>query len=129
MSKLSGDTVAHNNDFSLGALLSAGFVTLILLSNIASTKVVSVLGWAFDAGTIMYPITFALKDLIQKRYGRSAARKVIRTSYGLMAFAFLVFWVVGLMPSDPSWLNQEAYDKILTPMGRIVLASIIAGIS
>lgn len=117
-----------NDSFGLGAILSSIFVTLVLLSNIVSVKIVAFMGWAFDAGTIMYPITFALKDMIQKRFGRKAARKVIWTTYGLMAFAFFMFWLVSIIPADPSWHNSEAFNLILAPMGRIVLASITAGI-
>ena len=39
-----------------------------------------------------------------------------------MAF---IFWIVGLLPSAPTWQNQDAYLLILGLVPRIVLASII----
>lgn len=128
MSKLSGDNVAQDKSFNLSATLTSVFVTLVLLANIVSTKIVSIAGWAFDAGTLLYPLTFAVKDLIQKRYGRQAARKVIWITFGLLAFAFATLYVVSLLPADATWLNQDAYNAILTPLGRIVVASIVAGV-
>ena len=118
----------EEDTFGLASILSSIFVSLVLLSNILSTKIISIAGLANDAGTLIYPFTFVVKDLIQKRYGRAAARKVIYTAYGTLLFAFAAFWVVGQIPADPSWMNQEAYDAILTPFGRLVFASITAGV-
>ena len=118
----------ENETVGLASILTSTFVSLVLLSNILSTKIITIVGLANDAGTLLYPFTFVVKDLIQKRYGRAAARKVIYTAYGTLLFAFGAFWVVGQIPADASWLNQEAYEAILTPFGRIVLASITAGV-
>ena len=120
--------ITENDGFGLAPILTSTFVSLVLLSNILSTKIISIAGLANDAGTLLYPFTFVVKDLIQKRYGRAAARKVIYTAYGTLLFAYSMFWLVGIIPSDPSWLNQDAYDAILTPFGRLVMASITAGV-
>ena len=120
--------ITENDGFGLAPILTSTFVSLVLLSNILSTKIISIAGLANDAGTLLYPFTFVVKDLIQKRYGRAAARKVIYTAYGTLLFAYAMFWLVGIIPSDPSWLNQDAYDAILTPFGRLVMASITAGV-
>ena len=120
--------ITENDGFGLAPILTSTFVSLVLLSNILSTKIISIAGLANDAGTLLYPFTFVVKDLIQKRYGRAAARKVIYTAYGTLFFAYAMFWLVGIIPSDPSWLNQDAYDAILTPFGRLVMASITAGV-
>lgn len=120
--------VFENETVGLASILTSAFVSLVLLSNILSTKIISIVGLANDAGTLLYPFTFVIKDLIQKRYGRAAARKVIYLAYGTLLFAFAAFWLVGQIPPDASWLNQEAYDTVLTPFGRLVFASITAGI-
>lgn len=117
-----------NETLSLAMTLSSLFVVLIVVANVLSTKIITVAGLANDAGTLIYPFTFVIKDLIQKRYGRKTARKVIYVAYGALLFSFISFWVVGQIPPDVSWPNQEAYDAILTPFGRLVAASIIAGV-
>ncbi len=38
----------------------------------------------------------------------------------------LVYWVVGLLPAAPGWMNQAAYQSILGVVPRIVFASVIA---
>lgn len=110
------------------AYLSSIFTSLVLLSNILSTKLITIAGLANDAGTLIYPFTFVVKDLIQKKYGRKVARQIIYTAYGILVFSFLSFWIVGNLPAEESWLNQEAYNSILMPFGRLVAASVIAGI-
>lgn len=125
MSKLSPK---YSDTFGMASVLSSVFASLVLLANVLSTKIITIAGLANDAGTLVYPFTFVVKDIIQKKYGRKAARSVIWTTYGILAFAFASFWFVGKLPADPSWFNQEAYDAILTPFGRLVLASIVAGV-
>ena len=49
---------------------------------------------------------------------------VIAALLNLLMFA--LFWLIGKLPADPSWQYQEAYEKILLPVGRIVIASVIA---
>lgn len=117
-----------NSTLTLAMSLSSLFVVLVVLSNVLSTKIITIAGLANDAGTLIYPFTFVIKDLIQKRYGRKVARKIIYIAYSALLFSFASFWAVGKIPSDPSWVNQDAYDAILTPFGRLVLASIVAGV-
>nr|DAM37535.1 MAG TPA: Putative vitamin uptake transporter [Caudoviricetes sp.] len=128
MSKLSAINSNQNDTFGAASVLSSIFASFVLLSNILSTKIINIAGLANDAGTLIYPFTFVVKDIIQKKYGRAAARRVIWTTYGILAFAFLCLWIVGKIPPDASWANQEAYDAVLTPFGRLVVASIISGI-
>ncbi len=62
----------------------ASFVTVLLVSNIASSaKIidwgVSVLGMrlAFDAGTLLFPISYIFGDIITEVYGYKQSRRVI----------------------------------------------------
>ena len=118
----------QTDTFGLASILSAIFVSLVLLANILSTKIITIFGLASDAGTLIYPFTFMVKDLIQKKYGRKVARKVIYTAYSVLLFAFITFYIVGKIPPDPSWQFQGAYEVILAPFGRLVVASIVAGV-
>ena len=60
------------------------FVTILIISNIASSaKIVdwgfSVLGlrFAFDAGTILFPISYIFGDVLTEVYGFKRSRRVI----------------------------------------------------
>lgn len=109
--------------------LPIAYVVLVLLSTILATKISHFWFVSASTGIILYPITFILHDIIQKKLGRKVALQVIWAAGATMLFASLVFIVGGLLPADAHWYNQEAFNLILTPVFRITLASIIAGVS
>ena len=112
-------------------LLSASlYIAFQLFANILSTKIVllPLIKMAVDGGTIIYPFTFTLRDFVHKTHGKKDARQVIIIAAALNALMFLLFWLVGKMPPDPSWNFQQAYENILLPVGRIILASVVAQI-
>ena len=119
-------------------LITALFVTVLVVSNIASSaKIVdwgfSILGvsMAFDAGTLLFPVSYIFGDILTEVYGYRRSRRVIWTGFFCLALSALVFWVVRLLPGETTWQSyagQEAYNAILGGMssGGIVLASLFA---
>lgn len=102
------------------------FVTVLLVSNIASTKLTSFWGLTLDAGTILFPALYILGDILTEVYGFARTRRVIWLGFGASLLASLVFIIVGMLPAAPDWPNQEAYQTILGLTPRIVCASLIA---
>jgi queuosine precursor transporter len=113
---------------NLPLISSSLYLAAQLIANILSTKIVAlpIINLAVDGGTIIYPLTFTLRDLVHKTWGKRNARQVIIISALLNGLMFVLFWLIGMMTPDPSWHLQKAYDQILLPVGRIVLASVIA---
>jgi len=112
---------------SRAALIAIGvYVGCQVISQVTSLKIGVVLGRAVDLGTFVYPITFTLRDLVHKSAGREAARTMILTSAAVNLFlaAYLAFTV--RVPSDPDWGLGAAYEQVLGPIWRIVLASLVA---
>jgi len=117
-------------------LIMAVFVTVLVVSNIASSaKVVdwgfSILGvrMAFDAGTILFPVSYIFGDILTEVYGYKRSRRVIWTGFFCLALSALVFWVISLLPGEATWegyAGGAAYRAILGGMssGGIVLASL-----
>lgn len=111
------------------ALLSASmYIGFQLMANVLSTKITTLplLGWGIDGGTIIYPLTFTVRDFVHKTWGKQKARQLVFIAAGLNIAMAGLFWIVGQMPADPTWPNQAAYEAILTPVWRITFASIIA---
>ncbi len=79
-----------------------------------------------DAGTFIYPLTFTIRDLIHKRLGKLAARKIIFLAAGINLCMALFFHFVAWLPQDPAWGLAKEFSAILGPVWRIVIASIIA---
>lgn len=115
---------------NLGAISASLYVSFQIIANVLSTKIAILpfINWPIDGGTIIYPLTFTLRDFVHKTLGKKISRQIVILAGGVNLLAFLLFWVVGKIPSDASWAYQEAYNSILMPVGRIVAASIIAQI-
>jgi queuosine precursor transporter len=93
-------------------LIMAGFVTVLLCSNlIGPAKVAMIGGIAFGAGNIFFPISYIFGDVLTEVYGYARARRVIWAGFAAMAFATLMGWVVINLPLDPN----EGFNKVLQP--------------
>jgi len=102
------------------------FVTVLLISNITSTKIVS-LGWfTFDGGTLIFPLSYIFGDILTEVYGYSRSRKVIWLGFFCAFLMALTFSLVGALPPAVDWKYQEAYNQILGVTPKIVIASLIA---
>ena len=108
------------------SLITAFFVTILLVSNVASSKILVLGPFTFDGGTILFPLSYIFGDILTEVYGYARARRVIWTGFGMIMVAALVFYVVGALPAAPDWDGQAAYDQILGIVPRIVLGSVLA---
>jgi uncharacterized integral membrane protein (TIGR00697 family) len=118
--------------------ITAIFVAVLLISNIASAA--KILDWgvslfglrlAFDAGTLLFPVSYIFGDVLTEVYGYRRSRKVIWTGFALAALMAFIFWLVGRLPGEAEWegyAGQAAYDAILGGVGSggIIVASLVA---
>jgi uncharacterized integral membrane protein (TIGR00697 family) len=107
-------------------LITTAFATVLLLSNIASTKIAAIAGISFDGGAILFPLAYIFGDILTEVYGYSRARRVIWIGFAMNLLMVLTFWVVGVLPADAMWGMQESYTNILGVVPRIVLGSLAA---
>ncbi len=109
-------------------VLAASYVAAQVLADVASLRIVEVLGVTMDGGTLIYPFTFTLRDLVHKVAGVATARVLIFTAAAINVVMALLFWVVAELPADLTVGPQTEFGVVLSPVYRIVLASIIAEI-
>ncbi len=119
-------------------LVMALFVTVLIISNIASAA--KIVDWgvslfglrlAFDAGTILFPVSYIFGDILTEVYGYRRSRRVIWTGFACLGLSALVMGVVRALPGEAAWegyAGQQAYDQILGGFssGGIVAASLVA---
>lgn len=119
-------------------LIMALFVTVLIISNIASSA--KIIDWgfsiagirmAFDAGTLLFPVSYIFGDILTEVYGYRRSRRVIWAGFFCLALSSIVLWLVRVMPGEATWQSyagQSAYDAILGGMstGGIVIASLFA---
>jgi uncharacterized integral membrane protein (TIGR00697 family) len=109
-------------------LVSAAYIAAQMLADIMSLKIVSFLGMSMDAGTLIYPLTFTLRDLVHKVAGKRGARALILAAGVINLVMAGLFWLVSRMPLDPAAGPQPDWNSVLSPVWRIVIASIVAEI-
>ncbi|MCX6785320.1 MAG: queuosine precursor transporter [Candidatus Komeilibacteria bacterium] len=102
------------------------FVAVLLISNIASTKILLLGPFNFDGGTILFPLAYIFGDILTEVYGYRQSRRVIWLGFFSALLMSAVLMIVGALPAAPGWENQNAYMAILGLTPRIVLASLIA---
>jgi hypothetical protein len=112
-------------------LLMAGFVTVLLCSNlIGPGKVCILLGVSFGAGNIFFPISYIFGDVLTDVYGYARARRVIWAGFGAMIFAAVMSIVVLTLPVDPgepyNHQIQPALQEVFGNTWRVVVGSILA---
>lgn len=107
-------------------VVSVAYIAAQMLSDIASLKIVLIAGLSMDAGTLIYPVTFTLRDLVHKTGGITTARLLILTAAIINLLMALFFQMVAALPADLSVGEQQAFAQVLAPVWRIVLASIAA---
>lgn len=115
----------HKNYKYLGTI-SVFFVSVLLISNVASTKIVDLKWFTFDGGTLLFPLSYIFGDILTEVYGYRKSRHVIWLGFFMALLMALIFIIVGILPSAPDWGNQSAYDLILGLTPRIVIASLVA---
>jgi len=117
-------------------LITVIFVLALVLSNIASSA--KIIDWgislgsiplSFDAGTILFPISYILGDVLTEVYGFQRSRRIIWLGFGSLIFSAVIFWFVKILPGEASWqaaVGQDAFNQVLGSMssGAIVLASL-----
>jgi uncharacterized integral membrane protein (TIGR00697 family) len=107
-------------------LVSVFYVAAQMMADIASLRIVMIAGFSIDAGTFIYPLTFTLRDMVHKVAGIKIARVLIITAAGVNLIMALLFKLVSILPADPSVGPQAEFGQVLSPIWRIVAASILA---
>jgi len=102
------------------------FVAIILISNIASTKILVLWKFTFDGGTILFPLSYIFGDVLTEVYGYKRSRRVIWTGFFSAGLMSLVLWIVQVLPPASDWPNQAAYEALIGFVPRIVLGSLVA---
>ena len=106
----------------------SGYIGAQMLADIGSLKIIALGALAVDAGTLIYPFTFTLRDMVHKVVGLRGARVVIFAAAGINLLMAAYFMLVGRLPAAPQAGPQPDFASVLAPVWRIVIASILAEI-
>ena len=109
-------------------LIMAAFVTVLICTNFISAPKrvslhISTWDFTFGAGVLFFPISYLFGDVLTEVYGYARSRKVVWAGFCALIFATTLSTVVLLLPPDPSWPNQQAWETVFGGTPRVVLAS------
>lgn len=107
-------------------IVSALYVSAQIFADITSLRILFIAGFSIDGGTLIYPFTFTLRDMVHKVAGASIARTIIFLAAGVNLLMAGLFWLVSVLPADTFVGEQTEFGLVLAPVFRIVLASIVA---
>ncbi len=107
--------------------IQLSYTAVILLANWFDIRMIKIGGLETDAGTLIFPLTFILSDLITEVYGYKFARRAIWVGF-LFNFVFLAYGqlIIHLPSPDYALAVNDKFDSLLGFNARIIIASTIS---
>jgi uncharacterized integral membrane protein (TIGR00697 family) len=123
------------NGFRHFELLVNVFVVVLLISNLVAQKIVPIGPFHFfghdftfhvSGAQALFPITYILGDVFTEVYGYKGSRRAIWIGFFTSVLMALMSTFVVLLPHDPAWPNQKAFEAVFYQVPRAIAASLIA---
>jgi len=83
------------------------FVMALVVSNVVAVKLVEVWGRVFDAGTLLFPLTYLIGDVLTEVYGYRRARLVIWVGFESSLLAIGAIQLAIVLPPAAFWAENE----------------------
>ena len=103
------------------------FVTTLLVADIVAGKLFVLGGVSIPVGTVVFPISFILTDVVNEYYGRSGSRLMTLVGMGMLILGFGIITAARLAPpAEDTYVSQAAFDEVFGLAPRLFLASLVA---
>ncbi len=106
------------------SLLIMAYAMMLVMANWFDPRLVSLFGLNTDAGTLAFPVSFLLADIITEVYGYKFARLAIWIGF----FWNMVFLAYGSLithlPNPPYIHGKQVFDTMFSADVRIIIASV-----
>jgi len=106
-------------------IITVLFVSCLLTANVVGVKMFSLGFVSLPAAVILFPLSYIIGDVLTEVYGYRIARRVIWLGFACNLIFVIFAWVGQLLPPDPLWEGQEAYESILGYTPRLLIASFL----
>ena len=112
-------------------LLAAIFIGALVVTNLIANKFLTVdLGFkvfVLSAGSLPYPLTFLVTDLLSEIYGKKRTNRVVWAGFLVSGFILFVLWLGAQFPAIPeSTIDDVTYDRVFQNAWRVIGASMTA---
>ncbi|CEG58108.1 queuosine precursor transporter [Legionella fallonii] len=107
--------------------LILSYSMVIVLANWFDVRLIRIFSLDTDAGTLIFPLTYLLSDLITEVYGYQHARRAIWCGFLFNAVFILYGQIIIHLPSpDYALENNHKFDEIQAMNIRIIIASALS---
>lgn len=107
-------------------LLTAIFITALLVSNLVAAKTTVLLGQTIGVGIFVFPVSYIFGDVLTEVYGYRASRRVIWLGFASVGLAAAIFQLCVRATPAPGFTHQEAFETILGQSPFVLIASMVA---
>src|SRR5690349_9377121 len=109
------------------ALLLGMFLAALLTTNVITSKYFTIFGFPLTAGSLTYPFTFMLVDIISELYGKSKAKLAVWIGFigsSFMTIGLTLASLTHIHPESP--VSQGAFQSVFGFAPGILLGSMAA---
>jgi len=102
------------------------YVACQAIADVGATKMILLGGVVLPAGSLVFALTFTIRDLVHKRLGKSWAQAAIVTAAVVNICQALFFSAMARIPAPDFFEHGEAWAAIFAIVPSITVASITA---
>lgn len=107
-------------------LLILSYSMVIITSNWFDARLVEVFGMAVSPGTLIFPLSFLISDIITEVYGYKHARRAIWTALIFNVLIIAYGQLLISLPSPSFATNNDSFDKLIAMDAQIICGSFMA---
>lgn len=110
-------------------ILTIVFISVLLISNVISSRIFDLFGFNMTSAVFLFPVTYILSDVFSEVYGYTWSRRTCYTAFIINLCMVLIFAVVSVLPvgSDPyNQMVADSFRMILNGSFACSIASIVA---
>lgn len=104
-------------------------ITISLAADVVAYKLITFGPALLPGAPLIFPLTYIIGDIAAEVYGYSVAKKIIWVTLICELFFAITIKLIIHLPSPVFWQQQQAYNEVVDPILRFVLAGILAVIS
>lgn len=104
-------------------------ITISLAADVVAYKLITLGPALLPGAPLIFPLTYIIGDIVAEVYGYTVAKKIIWVTLICELFFALSIKLIIHLPSPHFWQNQLAYNAVIDPILRFVLAGILAVVS
>lgn len=99
------------------------FICTLIISNILATKMIAIGPFVFDGGTLLFPFSYIVSDILSEVYGFKQTWKITLFGFLILIFVNMNIFLISVLPPEHTWTLQNEFNAILLQIPRITVGS------